>query len=224
MSSTERPSKQQAFLALLREGWTSLHLDARRSGRDRAGAPATGSRTWCCSTGTTCRSRSPTSRSTTTACAPRCRSRAPPHLTVVPWSAVYVVACDDGRGVLYRRGRAGRRLGHRPAREPSEAADASRPVAAELARWPATRPARCTGDGVPSGAAPPATPRIPSRARGRRARRSRARCRAPAPPPAAPPREVAARPSAWRAAARYSRTTASPRNLASSSWWARASS
>jgi len=23
------------------------------------------------------------------------------HLTVVPWSAVYVVACDDGRGVLY---------------------------------------------------------------------------------------------------------------------------
>ena len=24
-----------------------------------------------------------------------------PHLTVVPWTAVYVVACDDGRGVLY---------------------------------------------------------------------------------------------------------------------------
>jgi stringent starvation protein B len=23
------------------------------------------------------------------------------HRTVVPWSAVYVVACDDGRGVLY---------------------------------------------------------------------------------------------------------------------------
>ena len=32
MSSTERPSKQQAFLALLREGWTSLHIDARRPG------------------------------------------------------------------------------------------------------------------------------------------------------------------------------------------------
>jgi stringent starvation protein B len=32
MSSSERPSKQQAFLALLREGWTSLHLDARRPG------------------------------------------------------------------------------------------------------------------------------------------------------------------------------------------------
>ena len=32
MSSSERPTKQQAFLALLREGWTSLHLDARRAG------------------------------------------------------------------------------------------------------------------------------------------------------------------------------------------------
>src|SRR4029077_10181336 len=32
MSSTERPTKRQAFLALLRDGWTSLHLDARRSG------------------------------------------------------------------------------------------------------------------------------------------------------------------------------------------------
>src|SRR5207244_13422816 len=25
-----------------------------------------------------------------------------PQLTVVPWSAIYVVACDDGRGVLYQ--------------------------------------------------------------------------------------------------------------------------
>ena len=100
MSSSERPTKQQAFLALLREGWTSLHLDARRAGVvvpealrgephlvlqyghdlpiaipdleiDEYGVRATLS-----------------------------FSRAA-HLTVVPWSAVYVVACDDGRGVLY---------------------------------------------------------------------------------------------------------------------------
>jgi stringent starvation protein B len=32
MSSSERPSKRQAFQTLLRDGWTSLHLDARRSG------------------------------------------------------------------------------------------------------------------------------------------------------------------------------------------------
>src|SRR5438477_1203440 len=100
MSSSERPSKQQAFLALLREGWTSLHLDARRPGVvvppglrgephlvlqyghdlpipipdlevDDYGVRATLS-----------------------------FSRAA-HRTVVPWSAVYVVVCDDGRGVLY---------------------------------------------------------------------------------------------------------------------------
>jgi len=100
MSSSERPSKQQAFLALLREAWTSLHLDARRPGVvvpqalrgephlvlqyghdlpipipdlevDEYGVRATLS----------------FSRSA--------------HRTVVPWSAVYVVVCDDGRGVLY---------------------------------------------------------------------------------------------------------------------------
>jgi stringent starvation protein B len=100
MSFPERPSKQEAFLALLGEGWTSLHLDARRPGVivppqlrsdahlvlqyghdlpipipdlevDEYGVRAT------------------LSFSKT------------PHLTVVPWSAVYIVACDDGRGVLY---------------------------------------------------------------------------------------------------------------------------
>ncbi|HXI58956.1 MAG TPA: ClpXP protease specificity-enhancing factor SspB [Polyangia bacterium] len=100
MRSQERPSKQDAFLALLREGWTSLHLDARRPGVvvpphlrseghlvlqyghdlpipipdleiDEYGVRATLS------------------------------FAKTPHRTVVPWSAVYVVACDDGRGVLY---------------------------------------------------------------------------------------------------------------------------
>src|SRR3954471_2142711 len=100
MSSSERPTKQQAFLALLREGWTSLHLDARRAGVivpphlrgephlvlqygydlpipildlevDEHGVHATLS------------------------------FSKNPQRTVVPWSAVYVVACEDGRGVLY---------------------------------------------------------------------------------------------------------------------------
>jgi stringent starvation protein B len=100
MSSPERPTKRQAFQALLREGWTSIHLDARRPGVvvppnlkgeahlvlqyghdlpipipdlevDEYGVRATLS-----------------------------FSRAA-HRTVVPWDAVYVVACDDGRGVLY---------------------------------------------------------------------------------------------------------------------------
>src|SRR3954453_10621244 len=100
MRSSERPSKHEVFLALMRESWTSLHLDARRPGVivpahlksephlvlqyghdlpipipdlevDDYGVRATLS-----------------------------FSRAA-HLTVIPWTAVYVVACDDGRGVLY---------------------------------------------------------------------------------------------------------------------------
>ncbi len=100
MSSPERPSKQQAFLALLKEGWTSLHLDARRSDVlvpesfrreahlilqyghdlpipipdleiDQDGVRATLS-----------------------------FSRAA-HATFIPWSAVYAVTGDDGRGVLF---------------------------------------------------------------------------------------------------------------------------
>jgi stringent starvation protein B len=100
MGLPDRPSKHEAFLALLREGWTSLHLDARRAGVvvpahlqgeghlvlqyghdlpiaipdlqiDELGVTATLS-----------------------------FARTPSH-TIVPWSAVYVVASDDGRGVLY---------------------------------------------------------------------------------------------------------------------------
>ncbi len=99
-SPPERPSKQQAFFALLKEGWTSLHLDARRAGVvvpesfrneahlilqyghdlpipipdleiDEGGVRAT------------------LSFSRTA------------HLTFVPWSAVYAVTGDDGRGVLF---------------------------------------------------------------------------------------------------------------------------
>lgn len=101
MGSSDRPPKQEAFLALLAEGWTSLHLDARREGVvvpahlkgephlvlqyghdlpilipdlhvDEYGVSATLSFEWT------------------------------PRATVVPWSAVYVVTAADGRGVLYQ--------------------------------------------------------------------------------------------------------------------------
>ncbi len=101
MRSSERPSKHEVFLALLRDSWTSLHLDARRPGVivpahlksepylvlqyghdlpipipdlevDEHGVRATLS------------------------------FSKQPHRTVVPWSAVYVVTCDDGRCVLYQ--------------------------------------------------------------------------------------------------------------------------
>lgn len=100
MRSPERPSKHEAFLALLQEGWTSLHLDARRPGVivpphlrtephlvlqyghdlpipildlevDEHGVRATLS------------------------------FSKNPQRTFVPWTSVYVVTCNDGRGVLY---------------------------------------------------------------------------------------------------------------------------
>jgi stringent starvation protein B len=101
MAAPERPSKQDAFLALLREGWTSLHLDARRPGvivpahlRNEAhlvlqyghDLPISIPDLEVDDYGV----RATLSFSRT------------PQLTVVPWSAVYVVACDDGRGVLYQ--------------------------------------------------------------------------------------------------------------------------
>jgi stringent starvation protein B len=100
MQSPERPSKQEAFLAFLRGGWTSLHLDARRPGvivpthlRGEAhlvlqygyDLPIPISDLEIDDLGV--RATLSFSKS--------------PQRTVVPWSAVYVVACVDGRGILY---------------------------------------------------------------------------------------------------------------------------
>ena len=59
MSPQERPSKRDAFLAFLGEGWVSVHLDARRRGVSLPD-DLTDTRTWCCNTGGTCPSPSPT--------------------------------------------------------------------------------------------------------------------------------------------------------------------
>jgi stringent starvation protein B len=127
----ERPPKQQAFLALLKEGSTSLHLDARRPGVvvpdafrqeahlmlqygydlaisipdlevDEYGVRATLS-----------------------------FSRTP-HLTVIPWTAVYAIASVDGRGVLYPEDVPGD-VSVMAGAEPGEAAQAAEPVSAEAA-------------------------------------------------------------------------------------------
>lgn len=158
MSSSERPSKQQAFLALLREGWTSLHLDARRPGVvvpdslrrephlvlqyghdlpipipdleiDDYGVRAT------------------LSFSRTA------------HRTVVPWSAVYVVACDDGRGILYSEDVpqdvaviAARSASDAPPPELETEAAEAEIAAEEMAAMPAPRPSLLRS--VPADAAP----------------------------------------------------------------------
>src|SRR5262252_10099990 len=100
MSSSERPSKQQAFLALLREGWTSLHLDARRPGVI-VPQPLRGEPHLVLQYGHDLPIPIPDLEVDDYGVRATLSFSRAAHRTVVPWSAVYVVACDDGRGVLY---------------------------------------------------------------------------------------------------------------------------
>ena len=145
----ERPPKQQAFLALLKEGSTSLHLDARRPGVmvpdafrqdahlmlqygydlaisipdlevDEYGVRATLS-----------------------------FSRAP-HLTVIPWTAVYAIASVDGRGVLYPEDVPGD-VSVMSAAEPGEVPEAAESLPAEVAAMAGSKTGQGSGEGVPEG-------------------------------------------------------------------------
>ena len=82
------------------------------------------------------------------------------HRTVVPWSAVYVVACDDGRGILYSEDVpqdvaviAARSATDAPPPEIEAEADAEAEIEAEeMAAMPAPRPSLLRS--VPADAAP----------------------------------------------------------------------
>jgi len=101
MAAPERPSKQDAFLALLREGWTSLHLDARRPGVI-VPTHLRGEAHLVLQYGHDLPISIPDLEIDDYGVRATLSFQRTPHLTVVPWSAVYVVACDDGRGVLYQ--------------------------------------------------------------------------------------------------------------------------
>jgi stringent starvation protein B len=101
MAAPERPSKQDAFLALLREGWTSLHLDARRQGVI-VPAHLRGEAHLVLQYGHDLPISIPDLEIDDYGVRATLSFARTPQLTVVPWSAVYAVACDDGRGVLYQ--------------------------------------------------------------------------------------------------------------------------
>ena len=100
MGLPDRPSKHDAFLALLREGWTSLHLDARRAG---VVVPIhlKGEGHLVLQYGNDLPIPIPDLQVDDFGVTATLSFARSPHHTVVPWSAVYVVASDDGRGVLY---------------------------------------------------------------------------------------------------------------------------
>jgi stringent starvation protein B len=100
MNPDERPSKREAFLAFLREGWVSLHLDARRPGVTVPPGFANEPHL-VLQYGRNMPIPIPdldVSEQGVSATLSFSRS---PFQTHVPWSAVYVVACTDGRGILY---------------------------------------------------------------------------------------------------------------------------
>jgi len=102
MGSPDRPSKQEAFLALLREGWTSLHLDARRAGVIVPEHLKTEAHL-VLQYGHDLPIPIPDLAIDDHGVAATLSFARMPQYTVVPWTAVYVVASEDGRGVLYNQ-------------------------------------------------------------------------------------------------------------------------
>src|SRR6185369_3000537 len=100
MNPDERPSKRDAFAAFLREGWVSLHLDARRPGVTVPPAFAAEPHL-VLQYGRNMPIPIPDLEVTDEGVSATLSFSRAPHRTHVPWSAVYVVACTDGRGILY---------------------------------------------------------------------------------------------------------------------------
>ena len=100
MSSPERPPKQQAFLALLKEGSTSLHLDARRAGVVVPEA-FRGDAHLMLQYGYDLAIPIPDLEVDEHGVRATLSFSRTPLRTVVPWTAVYAIASVDGRGVLY---------------------------------------------------------------------------------------------------------------------------
>lgn len=101
MDGSEKPSKQDAFLTLLSEGWVSLHLDARRPGVV-VPAPFSSQTHLVLQYGRSMPSPIPDLEVTAAGVSATLSFSRVPHRTYVPWSAVYVVSCTSGCGVLYR--------------------------------------------------------------------------------------------------------------------------
>lgn len=100
MNPDERPSKRDAFLAFLGEGGVFLHLDARRGG---VVVPPTfrGEPHLVLQYARNMPIPIPDLEITEDGISATLSFARQPHQTFVPWSAVYVVACADSRGILY---------------------------------------------------------------------------------------------------------------------------
>jgi stringent starvation protein B len=101
MDERERPSKKDAFLALLRAGWASLHIDARCSGVV-VPAPFSSQAHLVLQYGRNMPIPITDLEVTDEGVSATLSFARVPHRTYVPWHAVYAVSCTNGCGVLYR--------------------------------------------------------------------------------------------------------------------------
>lgn len=101
MEASERPSKQEAFAAMLNEGWVSLHIDARRAGVV-VPTPFSSQAHLVLQYGRNMPIPIPDLEVTPAGISATLSFARVPHRTYVPWSAVYIVACTNGAGVLYQ--------------------------------------------------------------------------------------------------------------------------
>lgn len=101
MTPTDRPSKQEAFLTFLKDGWVTVYVDARRPGvsvpphlKDEARLVL--------QYGLNMPVPVDDLEVTEAGIKATLSFSRQPHSTLIPWTAVYVIACTDGRGVLYQ--------------------------------------------------------------------------------------------------------------------------
>ena len=100
MDDCERPSKRDAFLDLLREGWASLHLDARCPGVV-VPAPFSSEGHLVLQYGRNMPIPIADLEVTDAGVSATLSFSRVPHRTYVPWDAVYAVTCTNGCAVLY---------------------------------------------------------------------------------------------------------------------------
>ena len=101
MDDSERPSKKDAFLALMRAGWASLHLDARCPGVV-VPAPFSSQAHLVLQYGRNMPIPIIDLEVTEAGVTATLSFSRVSHRTYVPWHAVYAVTCTNGCGMVYR--------------------------------------------------------------------------------------------------------------------------
>ncbi|MCG5053641.1 MAG: hypothetical protein KA712_11825 [Myxococcales bacterium] len=101
MTPTDRPSKRDAFLTFLQDGWVTIYVDARRAGVSVPEHLRSEPRL-VLQYGLNMPVPVEDLEVTEGGIKATLSFSRQPYTTMVPWTAVYVIACTDGRGVLYQ--------------------------------------------------------------------------------------------------------------------------